>query len=73
MLAYNSFQHGQVIQSPNHDCHEVYFITAGGVAVCESTCFSEPILIYSTGNVFNLYQTIVEKRLDYKFVAVDPD
>ena len=46
-------------------------ITNGGVAVCEATCFKEPILVYKRGNVFNLYQALMGQRLDYEFVAVE--
>ena len=43
------------------------------MAVCESSCFLEPIVIYERGNVINLYQTVLEKKLDFKYVAVDLD
>ena len=46
---------------------------SGGVAVCESTCFLEPIMIYRKGFVINLYQTLLGKTLDFKYVAVDLD
>ena len=70
-LGYHKFVHGQVIQSQNHEADEVYFITSGSVAMCESTCFSEPVVIYTKGNVINLYQVILDKRLNFKYVAMD--
>ena len=39
--------------------------------MCESTCFSEPVVIYTKGNVINLYQVILDKRLNFKYVAMD--
>ena len=72
-MTYNSLDHGQVIQSPNHDIDQVYFIVKGGVAVCEPSCFNEPIVMYQRGNVFNLYQNILGVRLPYEFVAVNTD
>ena len=48
-------------------------VYSGGVAVCESSCFEEPILIYGKGSVFNLYQVIMNQKLEFKFVAVAED
>ena len=72
-LSYNSFDQGMVIQSPNHEIDHIYFIMKGGVAVCESSCFSEPIVVYQKGNIFNMYQNLLDAKLPYEFVAVDTD
>ena len=44
-----------MLQSSMYECEQVYFIYAGGVAVCEPTCFNEPLLVYGPGTVINLY------------------
>lgn len=72
-MAYNNFEHGQIIQSNMFECDEIHFISKGGVAVCESTCFGEPLLIYKTGAVINLYQVMMKQSLDFTFKAVSSD
>lgn len=59
-----------MLQEPNHDNGLVYFIQRGGVAVCEPTSFSDPILIYGKGGVINLYNVVLNDTLNFKFVAV---
>ena len=39
--------------------------------MCESTCFGEPILIYKKGGIINLYQVIINKKIDYAFIALE--
>ena len=55
------------------ECEEMHFVQTGGIAVCESSCFGEPILVYSKGAVINLYQIIMQQKLDFKFLAVSKD
>ena len=43
------------------------------MAVCEPSCFNEPVIVYQKGNVFNLYQNMIEQELEYECVAVDTD
>ena len=59
MLRFNSYAHGQVIQSPNYEASELHLIQRGGIAVCESSSFAEPVLVYSKGAVINLYQILM--------------
>ena len=54
-LQYNVFYQGEVFLHQQYDCHVVYFVRSGYVAVCESTCYQEPILVYGEGAVINLY------------------
>ena len=51
----------------------IYFVSNGGVAVCESTCFAEPILIFSKGAIINLYQVLMDRRLPFSLVATSAD
>ena len=62
--SYNFYNHGYVIQTPKYDCSEIHMVYTGGVAVCESSCFEEPILIYGPCSVFNLYQVIMNQKLE---------
>ena len=38
--------------------------------MCESTCYSEPILIYGEGAVVNMYQVMMRKKHMFKLVTV---
>ena len=69
-LTYKSFDHNQLIQSSNAFCHEVYFSCKGSVAVCEPTCYEEPILVYGKGTVFNTYQILLEDQLEVQYKAI---
>ena len=40
------------------------------MAICEPTSFTDPILIYGSGAVINLYNVIFEDTLNFKFIAV---
>ena len=73
MLRFNCFNHGQTIQSPMFECEEMHFVQTGGIAVCESSCFREPILVYCKGAVINLYQILIQQKLDFEFLAVSKD
>ena len=72
-MSYHNFEHGQTIQSAKYECQEIYFVKQGGIAVCEPTCFGEPILIYGKGAAINLYQCILSCRLEFCFIAVSSD
>ena len=54
-LRYISFEHGMLVQSANSYCHDVYFIRKGSIAVVESSCYKDPILVYGPGGFFNMY------------------
>ena len=72
-LSYKSFEDGQLIQSANDPCTDIYFVKKGGVAVCETTFFHEPILIYGKGAVFNVYQVLMKTQLEFDFRAKSKD
>lgn len=48
----------------------MFFIRTGAVAVCEPSSYREPILVYTPGTVFNLYQVLIEVPLEVSFMAV---
>mmetsp|Transcript_45924 Transcript_45924/g.60872 ORF Transcript_45924/g.60872 Transcript_45924/m.60872 type:complete len:166 (-) Transcript_45924:1484-1981(-) len=73
MMSYSHFDHGQIIQAAKYESSEVYFVSQGGVAVCEATCFTEPILIYTKGAAINLYQILMNRRLPFSFIAASND
>ena len=54
-LIYKSYRHEEIIQSSKSVCDEVFFIKTGAVAVCEPTCYQEPIVVYGPGSFINLY------------------
>ena len=54
-------------------CSSIFLVRKGAVAVCESTCFAEPILVYGKGAVINLYNAILDDKLDFDYVAVQAD
>ena len=51
----------------------MYVVWEGGIAVTETSEFSEPIVVYPKGTAFNLYQILMETELpfDYRAIAVD--
>ena len=69
-LSYRSMEHNQVIQSPNYASENAYFIMRGAVAICEPTCYQEPILVYGAGAFFNFYQILVGTTLNFSFKAL---
>ena len=69
-MRYTSYQHGQLIQSAGADSQEIYFITAGCIAICETTSFKEPIMVQRPGSLFNVYQILLETNLDFDIYAV---
>ena len=62
-----------MLQTANVTCSSVFLVAKGAVAVCESTCFAEPILVYGKGAVINLYNVILDDKLDFDYVAVQAD
>ena len=62
-LSYKAFMHNKLVQSPNELGNDVYFIKSGGVAICETTSYLEPILVYPKGSVINLYQVFMNEPL----------
>lgn len=48
----------------------IYFVQAGGVAVCEPTSFSDPILIYGKGAVLNLYNVVLNDTINFKYISL---
>ena len=69
-LTYNFYEHGQVIQSAYADCEEIFLVSKGGIAICEPTCYSEPILVYGVGGIVNMYQILMDQDQMFKLVAV---
>lgn len=65
MLRFNVYNHGQIIQSPMYDCSDLHLVQTGGIAVCESSSFGEPILVYGKGAVVNLYNILMNQKLDF--------
>lgn len=45
----------------------------GAVAVCETTEFEEPILVYRRGTLFNLYEILLEAKLPFNYRAIGED
>lgn len=62
-----------MIQSSGVESHQILFVNQGGVAVCEPTCFREPILIYGKGGVINLYQVILGEPLPFSYKSVSEE
>mmetsp|Transcript_35460 Transcript_35460/g.46675 ORF Transcript_35460/g.46675 Transcript_35460/m.46675 type:complete len:213 (+) Transcript_35460:2-640(+) len=54
-LSYKSFEHNTVFYRGRFEVREAYFVMKGGVAVCESTCYKEPITVYGPGAFILLY------------------
>ena len=54
-------------------CSSIFLVAKGAVAVCESTSFAEPFLVYGKGAVINLYNAILDDKLDFNYVAVQAD
>ena len=43
------------------------------MAVTEETEFQEPIVVYTTGQAFNLYQIMMDTQLPFNYRAIWPD
>ena len=54
-------------------CSSIFLVAKGAVAVCESTCFAEPFLVYGKGAVINLYNAILDDKLDFNYIALQAD
>ena len=54
-------------------CSSIFLVRKGAVAVCESTCFAEPFLVYGKGAVINLYNAILDDKLDFNYIALQAD
>ena len=54
-LQYKSFDHNDKISRGQFNVSESYFIVRGGVAVCESTSYKEPIVVYGPGAFILMY------------------
>lgn len=72
-LQYRKDYAGQVIQHGSQKANEMFIIWSGVVIVTERTEFHEPILIYTRGTAFNLYQIMMrcDLPLDYRAAAED--
>lgn len=69
-LRYKSFEHNKMILQGKFLAREAYFLTKGSVAVCESTCFKEPIMVYRPGTFLLFYQALLEDSIDFDYLAV---
>ena len=54
-------------------CSSIFLVAKGAVAVCESTSFAEPFLVYGKGAVINLYNAILDDKLDFNYIALQAD
>ena len=54
-FAYRKIYAGEVVQYSQRESFELFIVWKGAVAVCETTQFQEPVVIYERGTVFNLY------------------
>ena len=52
---------------------ESYFLIRGGVAVCESTCYNEPIVVYGPGSMILMYQALYDHPLHVDYLAIAGD
>ena len=69
-LRYKSFEHNKMILQGKFLAREVYYLTKGSVAVCESTCFKEPIMVYRPGTFLLFYQALLEDTINFDYLAV---
>ena len=72
-LQYKSFDHNDKIFRGRFNCEECFFILKGGVAVCESTSYKEPIVVYGPGAFFLMYQVLYDDQLSLDYLAVSTD
>lgn len=72
-LAYRKDYAGQVIQYGSQVATDMFIIWKGCVVVAERTEFKEPILIYTKGAAFNLYQIIMGCQLPFDYRAIEDD
>ena len=72
-LDYKRFDHDMPIARYKFSAQECYFIVKGGVAVCETSCYSEPINVYGPGAFILVYQLLLEAPLDLDYIAVSAD
>ena len=71
-LKHNIFEEDQIVQKAGSICVDIYFVRSGGVAVCETTCFKEPILTYGPGSCLNLYYVLMKKTAQFQYLANKP-
>ena len=72
-FAYRKIHAGMMVQKSDWEFSELFIVWHGAVAVCETTEFHEPVLIYERGSVFNLYQLLMDVELPFDYRAVWPD
>ena len=60
---------GQVVQCGSQHSYEVNIIWEGNIAVCESTEYSEPIMVYKRGTAINVYQILMDHKLPFDYRA----
>ncbi len=58
-FAYRKMHAGEVLQYGSQATYEIYIVWEGSIAVCETTEFEEPILVYTKGVAFNIYQILM--------------
>ena len=60
---------GEVIQHGCKHSFEINIIWEGNVAVCESTEYKEPIMVYKRGTALNVYQILMDHKLPFDYRA----
>ena len=70
-LRYKYYDHNEVISQYKYDVDEAYFITSGSVAVCESTSYKDPIVVYGPGAFIHLYQVFFEEQIGLDYIALE--
>ena len=72
-FAFRKVYAGEVLQYAQQESFELFIVWQGAVAVCETTQFQEPVVLYERGTVFNLYQLMMDTTLPFDYRAVWPD
>ena len=60
-LAFRKLYAGQVISYGTEEAQEMFIVWNGEVMVTEVTEFAEPLMKYSKGTAFNIYQIMMKK------------
>ena len=60
---------GEVVQYGSKHSFDVNIIWEGNIAVCESTEYAEPIMVYRRGTAINVYQILMDHKLPFDYRA----
>lgn len=72
-LRYKTFFHNSWIKRGRCSGSEAYFIMRGGVAICENTCFNEPITVYRPGAFILMYEILMDDPQVFDYLAIAKD